>query len=196
MIRVKNWSTGGVFLSDSEDTFQGDRIEEGEMLMPCADGIFILPVQIQPLHRKSGGLGCQFVDMPPRERAILHAYADFVTRGQSVTIALLEDSARTPLPTEPGNAAAEPEEVPRWRRMIGPGMMLYGWRKSSLAGNTWRGFWRDYRATDEIISDRQDKAPVMCVPLALGNISLHALRYHVTLPEAFLYDHDWDGTPV
>lgn len=138
----------------------------------------------------TGQIGFDFIDSP--ERGLLSIECNprstsgilMFDRGSGIDKAFL------------GTATELVTPRPDVRRMIGPGMMLYGWRKSSLPGNTWRSFWRDYRATDEIISDRQDGKPVVCVPLALANISLHALKYHVTLPEAFLYDHDWDGTPI
>lgn len=78
-------------------------------------------------------------------------------------------------------------------KMIGPGMLMYGWRKSSLDGNTFRGFLRAYRRTDGIIFTRRDPLPSLTLPLAMGNILVDAARYRVSVPEAFLHDHDWDG---
>jgi hypothetical protein len=117
VLTVKNWSTGGLLMQ--ADVFEKDRIEEGELLMPCRDGVFVLPVQIHPIHWQSGFCGCRFVDMPPRERSILHAYADFIIRGQSATVTQLEESARAVLPgEEPPASLAETADIPAWRRFI------------------------------------------------------------------------------
>lgn len=82
------------------------------------------------------------------------------------------------------------------RKMIGPGMLLYGWRKSSLEGNTLRGFVRDFRQTDEIITRRDDIGPLLGIPFALGNIVQNSMRYRVGLAEGFMHDHEWDGQPI
>lgn len=81
------------------------------------------------------------------------------------------------------------------RRMLGPGMFLYGWRASSLPGNTVRGFIRDVRAADEVITDRADPGPALALPLAMGDILRQGLRYRVGLAEAFMHDHEWRGAP-
>ncbi len=82
---------------------------------------------------------------------------------------------------------------PGARKMLGPGMLMYGWRKSSLKDNTFRGFLRDYRRTDGVISSSHDPGPTLALPLAMGNILAEAARYRVNIPAAFLHDHDWDG---
>ncbi|OBK89937.1 carboxylate--amine ligase [Mycolicibacter sinensis] len=83
--------------------------------------------------------------------------------------------------------------APGAAKMIGPGMLMYGWRKSSLEGNSVRRFLRTYRRTDGIIFSRRDPLPSLALPLAMGNILVAAARYRVSIPEAFLHDHDWDG---
>ncbi|WP_235681218.1 ATP-grasp domain-containing protein [Tomitella gaofuii] len=94
----------------------------------------------------------------------------------------------------------ENDEVIRPRpgvaKMLGPGMAMYGWRKSSLEGNTLRGFLRDFRRTDEVITQRDDLGPAFGVPLAVGNILAQAVRYRVNVPEAFMYENEWDGRPL
>ncbi|BBZ73146.1 ATP-grasp domain-containing protein [Mycobacterium paraseoulense] len=85
---------------------------------------------------------------------------------------------------------------PGARKMLGPGMLMYGWRKSSLDGNTFRGFLRDYRRTDGVIFSRRDPLPSLALPLAMGNILAEAARYRVNIPEAFMHDHEWDGSPL
>lgn len=78
-------------------------------------------------------------------------------------------------------------------KMLGPGMLMYGWRKSALKDNTFRGFLRDYRRTDGVIFTRRDLGPSLALPLAMGNILAEAARYRVNIPEAFMHDHEWDG---
>lgn len=91
---VTNWSPGGMLVTTDPGVLEKGRIEEGELLMPCTDGVFLLRVQIHPLHWQGAGCGCRFVDIPPRERAILHHYADAVARGISLNITQLEESGR------------------------------------------------------------------------------------------------------
>ncbi len=81
-------------------------------------------------------------------------------------------------------------------KMLGPGMAMYGWKKSSLKGNTLRGFLRDFRRTDEVIIQGDDMRPAFAVPLALGNILAQAVRYRVNVPEAFMFENEWDGRPL
>src|SRR5699024_4419917 len=81
-------------------------------------------------------------------------------------------------------------------KMIGPGMAMYGWKKSSLPGNTLRGFLRDFRNTDEVILNRDDLGPIVGMPLAIGNILGQAARYRIHVPEAFMYENEADGRPL
>jgi hypothetical protein len=85
---------------------------------------------------------------------------------------------------------------PEVRKMVGPGMLLYGWRKSALEGNTFRGFARDFRHTDEIITRRDDIGPFLSIPFALGNILTNSAKYRVGLAEGFMHDHEWDGEQI
>ncbi len=81
------------------------------------------------------------------------------------------------------------------RKMIGFGMGLYGWKKSSLEGNTLRGFLRDFRATDDVITNRRDPLPAVMMPIAYIDIARMCFKYKVGLAEAFMHDHEWDGIP-
>jgi hypothetical protein len=85
---------------------------------------------------------------------------------------------------------------PDVRKMVGPGMLLYGWRKSALEGNTLRGFARDFRHTDEIITRRDDIGPFLGIPFALSNILSNSVKYRVGLAEGFMHDHEWDGEQI
>jgi hypothetical protein len=78
-------------------------------------------------------------------------------------------------------------------KMLGPGMLMYGWRKSSRKDNTFRGFLHDYRRTDGVVFSRRDGGPSLALPLVAANILAEAARYRVNIPDAFMHDHDWDG---
>jgi len=93
---VANWSPGGMLVPVESGILEKGRIEDGELLIPCADGVFLMRVQVLPLHISGDGWGCRFVDMPPRERAIFHYYADAIARGMTLSIQQLEDSGKSP----------------------------------------------------------------------------------------------------
>ncbi|MGZ8177375.1 ATP-grasp domain-containing protein [Williamsia sp. SKLECPSW1] len=82
------------------------------------------------------------------------------------------------------------------RKMIGFGMGLYGWKKSSLPGNTLRGFVRDFRSIDDVITNRTDPLPAVMMPIAYIDIARMCWKYKVGLAEAFMHDHEWDGIPI
>ncbi|WP_407686423.1 ATP-grasp domain-containing protein [Mycobacterium sp. HUMS_1102779] len=86
--------------------------------------------------------------------------------------------------------------LPGASKMLGPGMLMYGWRKSSLPDNSFRGFLRDFLRTDGVIFKRHDPRPVLALPLAFGTILAEAARYRVNIPEAFMHDHEWDGSAL
>ncbi len=92
------------------------------------------------------------------------------------------------------NAIIKPN--PGVRKMMGPGMLMYGWRKSARGGHTIREFFRDVHRTDEVIVQRNDLRPAFAMPLAMACIIGQAIRYRVGIPEAFMHDHEWDGEPL
>ncbi|MBY4568909.1 carboxylate--amine ligase [Gordonia sihwensis] len=81
-------------------------------------------------------------------------------------------------------------------RMIGVGMTLYGWRKSSRGGRSLRQFVRDFRAASDVIWDSEDRLPALMLIPAYMAILSHGFRYKVGLAEAFMHDHEWDGHKV
>ena len=90
--------------------------------------------------------------------------------------------------------------------LLGPALLLYTLLKilpvawslglSFFEGNTLRGFIRDFRNTDEVILDREDLGPLFGVALAFGNIAAQAVRYRINMPEAFMFENEWDGRPL
>lgn len=81
-------------------------------------------------------------------------------------------------------------------RMIGFGMALYGWRRSARNGRSLRQFFRDFRAGDDVITEKGDQKPAMMLPLAYVWILRSCARYRVGLAEGFMHDHEWDGRPI
>ncbi|OJU98946.1 MAG: hypothetical protein BGO12_17630 [Verrucomicrobia bacterium 61-8] len=105
------------------DILRRDVIEAGELLVPCTDGIYMLPVQVQPVRWQGAECGCQFVDMPPRERGILHFYADSVMRGEPVSVDDLEKAGKITVPTDaPPESILEPDEPQKKRFKLTPWM--------------------------------------------------------------------------
>ncbi|MFT4044982.1 MAG: carboxylate--amine ligase [Gordonia sp. (in: high G+C Gram-positive bacteria)] len=94
--------------------------------------------------------------------------------------------------------AGEPVVVPDAdvNRMIGFGMLLYGWREDSRQGRTLRQFIRDFRAADDVVFERGDEKPGLLMPVAYLGILRSCLRYRVGLAEGFMHDHEWDGHPI
>jgi len=111
VLPTANWSPGGILVRTEAESFVKDRIDAGELLIPCLDGIFSVAVQIHPIHRSAAGWGCKFVDMPPRERAILHFFADSVARGVSVYMGELDEAGQAAQALEPPPAAVLEEET-------------------------------------------------------------------------------------
>lgn len=123
VLTVKNWSPGGMLVDADPDILRRDVIEAGELLVPCTDGIYMLPVQVQPVRWQGAECGCQFVDMPPRERGILHFYADSVMRGEPVSVDDLEKAGKITVPTDaPPESILEPDEPQKKRFKLTPWM--------------------------------------------------------------------------
>ncbi|GAA3953905.1 carboxylate--amine ligase [Gordonia caeni] len=81
-------------------------------------------------------------------------------------------------------------------RMIGIGMALYGWRKDSLPGNSFRRFLRDFRAADDVIAEKGDMGPAIMLIPAYTNILRNSIKYRVGLAGGFMHDHEWDGHQI
>ncbi len=123
VLTVKNWSPGGMLVDADPDILRRDVIEAGELLIPCTDGIYMLPVQVQPMRWQGSECGCQFVDMPPRERGILHFYADMVMRGEPASIDDLEKAGKITVVTDPPpESILEPKDSEKKRFKLTPWM--------------------------------------------------------------------------
>lgn len=85
---------------------------------------------------------------------------------------------------------------PNVDKMIGLGMLLYGWRKASRRGRSMRQFVQAFRAADDVISCPGDNRPAILLPLAYAGILRSCFKYHVGLAEGFMHDHEWDGLRI
>ncbi|MDS1114203.1 ATP-grasp domain-containing protein [Gordonia westfalica] len=81
-------------------------------------------------------------------------------------------------------------------RMIGLGMMLYGWRAPSRNGRSFRQFVRDFRGASDVITRPGDQKPAMMLPFAYAGILRSCVKYRVGLAEGFMHDHEWDGLRI
>ena len=81
-------------------------------------------------------------------------------------------------------------------KMIGLGMLLYGWRRKSLNGRKFRDFVRDFRHSHDVVWASDDRRPALMLPLAYLFILRHCLKYKVGLAEGFMHDHEWDGKEI
>lgn len=81
-------------------------------------------------------------------------------------------------------------------RMIGLGMLLYGWRKPSRRGRSMRQFIRDFRASSDVVHSPDDRLPAIMLPFAYSGILRSCVKYRVGLAEGFMHDHEWDGLRI
>ncbi|MCR5978300.1 ATP-grasp domain-containing protein [Gordonia jinghuaiqii] len=81
-------------------------------------------------------------------------------------------------------------------KMIGLGMLLYGWRSSSRKDRTVRDFLRDFRGASDVVTRRGDQKPALMLPFAYAGILRSCLKYRVGLAEGFMHDHEWDGLRI
>ncbi len=86
--------------------------------------------------------------------------------------------------------------APAIDKMIGLGMMLYGWRADSRNGRSFRQFVRDFRGSSDVITRPGDQKPAVLLPLAYAGILRSCVKYRVGLAEGFMHDHEWDGLRI
>ncbi len=85
------------------------------------------------------------------------------------------------------------EPDPDVDKMIGVGMLLYGWRKEAFPQNNWRGFAAEFRRAQDVITRKGDEKPAWMLVPSYTNILRTCWKYKVGLAEAFMHDHEWDG---
>ncbi|MBY4573093.1 ATP-grasp domain-containing protein [Gordonia paraffinivorans] len=85
---------------------------------------------------------------------------------------------------------------PDVEKMIGIGMLLYGWRAPSRRGRSMAQFARDFRRSADVITRSGDQKPAIMLPLAYASILRSCAKYRVGLAEGFMHDHEWDGLRI
>lgn len=78
-------------------------------------------------------------------------------------------------------------------KMIGVGMLLYGWRREAFPGNSLRGFAAEFRRAQDVITRKGDERPALMLVPSYAAILRTCVKYKVGLAEAFMHDHEWDG---
>jgi hypothetical protein len=82
------------------------------------------------------------------------------------------------------------------RVQIALGMMLFGWRKSALPNNRLARFIWDFCRTKDVVFNIKDLKPFIFEPLIVAFIIKESRKYGISIPNAFIYDHEWNGEPV
>lgn len=85
---------------------------------------------------------------------------------------------------------------PRARKQIATGMLMYGWRKNALPGNNMKKFLKDLFTTQDVVLRLTDLKPFIFEPLVIANIYKNSFKFRVSLPDAFIHDHEWNGEPI
>jgi predicted ATP-grasp superfamily ATP-dependent carboligase len=76
---------------------------------------------------------------------------------------------------------------------IATGMCLYGWKRSSYPNNTLLKFLKELFSTPDVVFDRGDLKPFLSQPLVFSGIWKNSLKYGISIPAAFTFDHEWNG---
>lgn len=82
------------------------------------------------------------------------------------------------------------------KRQIAMGMLLYGWKKSALPQNNTSKFLSALFSTKDVIFSRWDMKPFLLEPLIFAGIVKTSRKYGVSIPDAFIHDHEWNGEPL
>lgn len=81
-------------------------------------------------------------------------------------------------------------------RQIAFGMMMYGWRASAIANNSWSRFFTKFIATKDVVFAADDPKPFFFNPWIFAHIWSNSRRLKLSVPAYFTYDHDWNGEPL
>jgi predicted ATP-grasp superfamily ATP-dependent carboligase len=79
------------------------------------------------------------------------------------------------------------------KRQIAMGMLLYGWKKSSLPNNRWKTFLKDFCTIQDVVLRKDDVKPFLLKPFIFAGLYKAARKLKLPLPEFFTYDHHWNG---
>lgn len=82
---------------------------------------------------------------------------------------------------------------PDAKQQIATGMLLYGWRKSSLPNNNLFKFIKTFCSIKDVVFRSRDLKPFIFEPLVFGSILKNSLKHKLSLSASFTHDHDWNG---
>lgn len=74
-------------------------------------------------------------------------------------------------------------------KQILTGMLLYGWKNKPIPA-----FFKQIFTSPDVIYDKKDIAPFLLQPMLLFNYLRWCAKYRTSLPEAFTYDLNWNGS--
>jgi hypothetical protein len=78
-------------------------------------------------------------------------------------------------------------------RQVMFGMLLYAWRKQGRTCKTIGAYLKDLCLTRDVVFDWRDLRPWVMQPLALWALWRQSRQLGISLPNAFLYDFEWDA---
>lgn len=85
--------------------------------------------------------------------------------------------------------------IPKSReaKQLIPGMLMYGWRKSSYPGNNLLKFLQAFFSIKDVVFSTRDLKPFLAFPIVLGAIWATSRKYKISIPAAFTFDFEWNG---
>lgn len=79
------------------------------------------------------------------------------------------------------------------RKQIAIGMLLYGWRSSSLVNLTLYNFFTDFFSSKDVVFRTTDIKPYLFQPLIFFFLIIKSSKHGLNIPSFFTYDHNWNG---
>jgi predicted ATP-grasp superfamily ATP-dependent carboligase len=78
-------------------------------------------------------------------------------------------------------------------KQIAAGMLMYGWKKSSYGGNSFRKFFKELFSVKDVVFSFRDIKPFLLEPLVFTGIWLNSKKKRLSIPATFTFDYEWNG---
>lgn len=78
-------------------------------------------------------------------------------------------------------------------KQLFPGMLLYGWKKSSFPNNNFRKFLKALASIEDVVFKWKDPMPFLAFPFILASIWADSKKHKISIPAAFTFDFEWNG---
>lgn len=78
-------------------------------------------------------------------------------------------------------------------KQLFPGMLLYGWKKSSYPENTFKKFIKAIGSIEDVLFNWKDPMPFLAFPFILAGIWSDSKKHQISIPAAFTFDFEWNG---